>query len=414
MKSKESNTLVASSVRVPYAYPCYGAEEVQAVVEVLGDPTTITAGRRVKAFEKAVAKRFGKAHGVMVNSGSSANLLAFEVLKLPPGSEVITPALTFSTTLAPILQKGLTPVFVDVDPRTYVVRVEDVRAAITPRTRALIIPLLLGNVPDMRGLSALAKKHKLFFIEDSCDTLGARFAGKPTGAYSHITTTSFYATHVITAAGSGGMVCFKDAALARRALVVSTWGRQSSLFGSHEQSEDLEKRFSGVIGGQPYDAKFIFSEIGYNFQSTDLNAAFGLVQLRNLPRLRRARRRVFAELMRFFARYDTFFELPRELPTVVTTWMHFPVVLKPRASFTRLEFARYLEERHVQTRPIFTGTVTRQPAFSHLAKSGRKYPAADYLMKHGILLGCHPGMTPERLRHLETTVAAFVRQYGVR
>ena len=410
MHSKKTSS-APLPVRVPYAYPCYGEEEVQAVLEVLRDPTTITAGRRVKAFEYVVAEQFGKAHGVMVNSGSSANLLAFEVLNLPPGSEVITPALTFSTTLAPILQKGLRPVFVDVDPRTYVVRARDVAAAITRRTRALMIPLLLGNVPDMRALAALAKKHKLFFVEDSCDTLGARFGGKPTGAYSHITTTSFYATHVITAAGSGGMICFHDAALARRALVVSTWGRQSSLFGSHEQSEDLDKRFSGRIGGEPYDAKFIFSEIGYNFQSTDLNAAFGLVQLRNLSRLRRARAKVFSRLMRFFGRYEAFFELPRELKTVETAWMHFPVVLKPHTPFTRLEFARYLEERQVQTRPIFTGTVIRQPAFSHLTRQGERYPVADYLMRHGLLLGCHPGMTPERLRHLEATVTAFLRPY---
>lgn len=403
-------------MRVPYAYPSYGEKEVRAVVEVLRNPTTITAGKRVKEFEKTIAKQFGKAHGVMVNSGSSANLIALGVLKLPPGSEVITPALTFSTTLAPILQQGLTPVLVDVDPRTYVVRVKDVAAAITPRTRALMIPLLLGNVPDMRGLAALAKKHKLFFIEDSCDTLGARFAGKPTGAYSHITTTSFYATHVITAAGSGGMVCFHDPALARQALVASTWGRQSSLFGSHEQSEDLDKRFSGIIGGKPYDAKFIFSEVGYNFQSTDINAAFGLIQLRSLPRFRRARQRVFAELMRFFARYDKFFELARESPSVVTAWMHFPVVLKKETPFTRLQFARYLEEHNIQTRPVFTGNVLHQPAFRHLKQRGiakGEHPAADYLMERGILLGCHPGMTPERLRHLKATVAGFVRQYDV-
>lgn len=400
-----------SPVRVPYAYPSYGEQEIQAVVEVLRNPTTITAGRRVKEFETAIAKQFGKPHGVMVNSGSSANLIALRVLNLPPDSEIITPALTFSTTLAPILQLGLKPVFVDVDPHTYVVRVSDVEKAITRRTRALMIPLLLGNVPDMKGLARLAKKHKLFFVEDSCDTLGARFAGKPTGTYSDITTTSFYATHVITAAGSGGMVCVKDAALARRALVISTWGRQSSLFGSHAESEDLDKRFSGIIGGKPYDAKFIFSEVGYNFQSTDINAAFGLVQLRNLARFQRIRRRVFTDLMRFFGRYSAFFDLPRELPGVLTAWMHFPVVLKPSAPVSRLQFARYLEERNIQTRPVFTGTVTRQPAFAHLADTKQRHPVADYIMDHGILLGCHPGMTPERLRHLKATVNAFLRHY---
>lgn len=407
--------LKKSAIRVFYALAVYGKEEVAAVNEVLATPLRIGQGERVKKFEQAIAKLFGKPYGIMVNSGSSANLLAVEALDLPPGSEVITPVLTFSTTLAPLLQKGLKPVFVDVVSGTYVIDVSKVEKAITRKTRALMIPSLLGNIPDLQKLQKIAKKHKLFFIEDSCDTLGATFAGKPTGCYSDISTTSFYASHIITAAGSGGMVCVRDPKLAHEILVKSNWGRDSTLFGAYEKSEDIKKRFAGRIGAQPYDAKFVFSEIGYNLQSGELNAAFGLEQLKKL-RAFSARRRVnFKHLYRFFKHYEQFFILPVQDPRVQTNWLAFPLTIREGTPFSRMEITRYLEEHNVQTRPIFTGNVLRQPAFIALSKSTKAddFPVADAVMENGFVIGCHHGLGDVELDYLESVVSGFLKKYVV-
>lgn len=402
-----------SAVRVWYASAVYGKEEIAAVTAVLSNPLKIGPGEKVKKFERSVAKLFGKAHGIMVNSGSSANLLAIEVLDLPAGSEVITPVLTFSTTLAPLLQKGLTPVFVDVVPGTYVIDADKVERAITRKTRALMIPSLLGNIPDLAKLQKIAKKHKLFFIEDSCDTINATFAGRPTGSYTDITTTSFYASHIITAAGSGGMVSVNDPKMARTILVKSSWGRDSTLFGVYEKSEDITKRFAGVIGAQPYDAKFIFSEVGYNLQSGELNAAFGLEQLKRLKLFSARRRSNFKRLSSFFRRYEKFFILPVQDPRVKTNWLAFPLTIRPDAPFSRKDITLYLEKCNIQTRPIFTGNVLRQPAFRSLSKGTKagSFPVADDVMKNGFVIGCHHGLTGADLDYLESTLSDFLRSY---
>ena len=400
-------------IRVSYAQSVYGKEEIAAVNRVLANPSKISPGDKVKEFEHAIAKLFAKPYATMVNSGSSANLLAIESLKLPVGSEVITPVLTFSTTLAPLIQNGLVPVFVDVTPGTYLINIDKIEAAITKKTRALMIPSLLGNVPDLKRLSAIARKHKLFFVEDSCDTLGATFAGKPTGVYSDISTTSFYASHIITAAGAGGMVCARNPVQARMILIQSSWGRNSTLFGVHEKSEDIKKRFAGRIGKQVYDAKFVFSEVGYNFQPAELNAAFGLEQLKRLKTFIQARRRNFARLQKFFKQYEQFFVLPVQDPRVKTTWISFPLTIRPNAPFSRMDITKFLEENNAQTRPIFTGNVLRQPAFKSLAKrqNPNTFKVADDVMKNGFVVGCHHGMTEAQLSRLEFLITLFLRPY---
>lgn len=402
-------------MRIPYAQAVYGKEEIRAMTRVFENPSKIVAGPAVKQFERAVAKLFGKKHGVMVNSGSSANLIALEVLDLPRGSEVITPALTFSTTLAPIIQKGLVPVFVDVEPGTYVIDSSRIESLITKRTRALMIPSLIGNIPDLARLKAIADRHHVWLIEDSCDTLGARFNKRPTGFYSHISTTSFYASHIITAAGGGGMVCFHDAGLARRARLKAYWGRESTLFGAYEKSEELTRRFAGVLAGEPYDAKFIFSEVGYNFQPAEAPAAFGLVQLARLKEFGARRRAHFRELMRFFAEYERFFVLPRGMKGTATNWLAFPLTIRSGAGFSRHALTKHLEEYNIQTRPIFTGNVLRQPAFQRIeqkrvARGG--YPVTDHIMKNGFLIGCHQGLTARQLGYLKATVREFLRPYA--
>ena len=402
------------SMRVPYAKAVYGKEEIRAVTGVFEHPEKIVAGPNVKKFEEKIAKLFGKKYGAMVNSGSSANLIALELLNLPRGAEVITPALTFSTTLAPILQKGLVPVFVDVDPHTYVVSARKVASLITKKTRAIMIPSLIGNLPDLAELQKIARKYKLWFIEDSCDTLGARYREKPTGYYSHVTTTSFYASHIITAAGGGGMVMVSDPALARRAKLLAYWGRESTLFGSHEKSEEISKRFSNKLNGDWYDAKFLFTEIGYNFQPTETQAAFGLVQLDRLKKFSLMRQKNFKILFRFFEKYEKFFMLPRTLSGTETNWLAFPLTIREHAPFSRYEITKYLEEANIQTRPIFTGNILRQPGFRNMrekrvARDG--YPASDHIMKNSFIIGCHQGLTAPERAYLLRTAKEFLKRY---
>lgn len=403
MKKKNEN------LRVSYAGTVYGKEEIRAVERVLADPLHIVSGPAIQAFEGKVAKLFGKAFGVMTNSGSSANLVSIDVLNLPRGAEVITPALTFSTTLAPLLQLGLTPVFVDVEMGTYLINIDAIEKSITKKTKAMMIPSLIGNVPDMERLQRIAKKHKLMLIEDSCDTLGATFAGKPTGHYTDVSTTSFYASHIITTAGAGGMACFKDAMLARRALLKVNWGRESTLYGAYEKSEEIKKRFNNYVNGERYDGKFIFSEVGYNFQATELQGAFGLVQLTRLKGNAAQRRKNFAQLYTFFKQHEAFFVLPKTHPKVKTNWLAFPLTLKKEAPFSRLDLALYLEKNDIQTRPIFTGNVLRQPGFAALVKRGKVFPTADYIMQNGILLGCHHGLTEKHIQKIEDTFTAFLK-----
>ncbi len=397
-----------SQLRVPYALSVHGAEEVRAVRRVIEEHRT-ALGENTRQFERKVARLFGKEYGVMVNSGSSANLLAFELLNLPEGAEVITPLLTFATTVAPIVQKRLVPAFVDVERGTYLPSPADIERQITRKTRVMMIPSLIGNVPDMAALRALARKHALYLIEDSCDTLGAKFNHVPTGTYSDISTTSFYGSHIINAAGGGGMICLNRPHWANRAKVLRGWGRSSSLFG---ESEDLDKRFCARIGRIPYDAKFIFTEIGYNFLPLEVSAAFGLEQLKKLPRFAAARRKNFARLFQFFRQFEEFFFLPKQTQKTRTNWLAFPLTIRQGAPFSRREITMYLEKRHIQTRPVFTGNILKQPAFRSITRreTGR-YPITDEIMKHAFLIGCHQGIEEKHLNYLEEIACQFLKQF---
>jgi CDP-6-deoxy-D-xylo-4-hexulose-3-dehydrase len=395
-------------MRIPYALSVHGRQEADAVVRVIQEHKT-ALGANTERFERGVAKLFGRRFGVMVNSGSSANLLAFELLNLPEGAEVITPLLTFATTVAPIVQKRLVPAFVDVERGTYLPSAAEIERQMTRKTRVMMIPSLIGNVPDMAALRALARKHALYLIEDSCDTLGAKFNHAPTGTYSDISTTSFYGSHIINAAGGGGMICLDRPQWANRAKVLRGWGRSSSLFG---ESEDLDKRFCARIGRIPYDAKFIFTEIGYNFLPLEVSAAFGLEQLKKLPRFAAARRKNFARLLRFFEKYEEFFVLPRQTPNSETSWLAFPLTIKRQSPFSRREITMYLERRHIQTRPVFTGNILKQPAFRSITRreTGR-YPITDEIMKHAFLIGCHQGIEEKHLNYLEEIACQFLKQF---
>ncbi len=399
-------------MRVPYGYSVHGKEEIAAVVKVLEGNTAL--GEKTKEFEVKIAKMFGKNFGIMVNSGSSANLLAFELLDLPKGSEVITPLLTFSTTVAPIVQKGLVPVFIDVDLDTYIINMEQLEKAITKKTRCLMIPSLLGNIPNMEKLSKIAKKHKLYFIEDSCDTLGGTFKNRPTGIYSDISTTSFYGSHIINGAGGGGMICVNKPDWAQRLTVLRGWGRRSSLFGEKGDSEQLKNRFRTKLGGVPYDEKFTFSEIGYNFLPLELSAAFALEQLKKYPKFIATRKAHFASLYKFFSKHSKYFILPRQTQNTETAWLAFPAIIKKDAPFSRFDFIKYLEDHNVQTRPVFTGDITLQPAFQKIIRrmAQKEYPNTRHIMQSAFVLGSHQGLSEAQIDYLKEQIENFLSIHG--
>ena len=398
-------------LRVPYALTVFGNEEKAAVADVLKTPQ-IVAGKRAMEFEQKVSKLFGKKHGVLVNSGSSANLLAFEIAALPRGAEVITPILTFSTTVSPIIKCGLVPVFADVEQGTYTINIDQVEKLITKRTKALMIPSLLGIIPDYPRLRKIANKHKLILIEDSCDTLGATINGRPTGMYTDISTTSFYASHIITAAGEGGMICLNDKDEYDHARILAGWGRQSAL----NESEDIRIRYRSKIGNLPYDQKFIFSEIGYNMRTTDIAAAFGLTQLQKLRKFAQARRRNFEILTKLFRCFEQYFILPEQAKGVQTSWLAYPLTIKRDAPFTRMHLVSWLEEHNIQTRPIFTGNILRQPAFKNIKHGTMKggYPVANDIMKNGFVIGCHHGLTSAHITAIRHVVEEFMRKHSVK
>jgi CDP-6-deoxy-D-xylo-4-hexulose-3-dehydrase len=394
-------------MRVFYNQAIFGKEELDAIAEVLSD-YMIVGGKQTLQFQKKIAKLFGKKYGVMVNSGSSANLLAFELLDLPEGSEVITPSLTFGTTLSPIFQKRLVPVFVDVVPGTYQIDADQIESHITKKTKALKIPSLFGNIPNLPKIWRIAKKYNLWFIEDSCDTLGATINGKPTGLYSHISTTSFYAPHVITTGGHGGMILFNDDEWLDKVKVLTSWGRSSA----RDETEKISARFDIKVGDVPYDSKFVFEKLGYNFQSSDIDAAFGLAQLKKFKKFARTRKRNYKKLVEFFKKHKKYFVVPKQNPKAETCWLGFPLVVKDSAPFDRRELSIFLEENGIQTRPVFTGNAMRQPAFKNLKykKSKSGYPVTDEIMKGSLVIGCHHGMDTKQLNYVKKKFSEFLKQ----
>lgn len=387
---------------IKYNEPVFGEAEIQAVLGALRKGWLVP-GPLTESFEKKVSALFGKRHGLFVNSGSSANLLAFKSLGLKKGMEVITPACTFGTTVNPILEAGLVPVFVDSELGTYQVDVEAVKKAISPKTVALMIPQLVGNLNSMRELSKLARNHKLIFIEDSCDTIGGTFEKKPTGHWSDITTTSFYASHLITSGGAGGMFMTNDKTLLRRAQMLRSWGRSIPFYW-----EDVERRFNTQVNGVDFDGKFVFSELGYNFIPTEMQAAFGLAQLKKLKTYFRTRQKNFKRLFRFFKTYEHLFYLPRELPGTNTAWLAFPLTLKPDAPFSRKEIVMFLEHHGIQTRPLFTGNILHHPAYRTIPhRTVGALNNADYILQNSFLVGLHHGMTDTMV----DTMTGIFRQF---
>ncbi|MBX4211196.1 MAG: DegT/DnrJ/EryC1/StrS family aminotransferase [Candidatus Yanofskybacteria bacterium] len=389
---------------VLYARAIYGDREIAAVLDSL-QRDWLVSGEPTRNFEKAIAEKFGQNFGIFVNSGSSANLLAMEVLNLPKGGEVITPACTFATTVNPILQLGLVPVFVDVELDTYNIDLNLIEAAISPKTVALMIPHLVGNLNDAKRLRQIADKHNLKLIEDSCDTIGGTIGGEPTGKYADISTTSFYASHIITAMGGGGMVMFKNAEQAVDAKIFRDWGRALPEFFD----DNPEKRFVFKINGIPHDGKFVFSKLGYNLKPVDAQAAFGLVQLGRLDEFHQIRQKNFKALFEFLKDYPEHFLLPRQLPDADVRWLAFPITIRSNSPIQRTDFMRYLEDHKVQTRVLFSGNILRQPAYQNIPhRVGSPLVNADTILAKSLLIGCHHGLRDEHIEYIKKTIRDYL------
>ena len=403
-----SNKTLSDYIHVPYGKTVHGEEEIEAVIKVLRTSTQM--GPNVKEFEEKIAKTFEKKHGLMVNSGSSALMLAMETMGLEEGSEVITPALTFSTTVAYIIRNKLVPSFIDVSEGTFVLNPAKVEEMITKKTKAIVAPHLIGNIVNWEEILPIIKKYNLIVLEDSADTLGGRLNGVSSGYHADISITSFYGSHVINCAGNGGMVCFNSDQYYRKAKLLRSWGRSSSLFD--EKSEAIENRFNVNLDGIEYDAKFVFEEIGHNLEPSELGAAFGLVQLKKLNQNIETRVRNFEAQQKFFKKYEDYFVLPKQTPGSYTGWLAYPLTIRESAPFKRKDFQIFLEKRNIQTRVVFTGNILRQPGFKNIQcnKAREGYPEADKVMRGGVLLGCHHGLTSEMVAHVHQSVDEFMKQ----
>lgn len=370
----------------PNKFEAYGEEEIKAVEACLRDGWLAGFGPRTVEFEEKIAKQFGKKYGVFVNSGSAACLLALASLQLPKGTKIITPACTFSTTLAPIIQLGLVPIFVDVDLTTYCANIQEVLDAVDKDVKALMIPNLIGNKPNWELLKEELKaigREDIVLIEDSADTV--TFTEE-----TDIATTSFYASHVITAGGAGGMVMFNDEKLRNVCLQFRDWGRIG------DNSEDMSDRFNHKVDGIPYDYKFLYGVLGYNMKSTEMQAAFGLVQLKRFQKFSKLRRN---NIERYIKNLQGVGDLILPDDSIKPNWLAIPL-----QSEKRFELLHFLEENNIQTRVTFAGNVTRHPIYREYLQ---EFTNSDLIMKNGFLLGAHHGMTTEDVDYVCDKIKEF-------
>ena len=369
----------------PNQKEAYGEKEIQAVVDCLNDGWLAGFGPKTVEFENKVAQQFGKKYGIFVNSGSSAILLGLSALGLEKGSEVITPACTFSTTIAPIIQCGLKPIFCDVEIGTYVPSIEQICEKITENTKMIILPNLIGSKPDWKAIRERVPKNIILF-EDSADTITYT-------EESDISITSFYSSHLITAGGSGGMLMVNTEELLKKALMFRDWGRIG------DNSEDITTRFEYEIDGIPYDYKFLYGVVGYNMKSSELNSAFGLVQLSRLEEIREKRKNIFN---RYLENLKDVEELIMPINTYNSDWLAIPFMYK-----NRMELLKFLEENQIQTRVCFAGNVTRHPAYREFLTV---FPNADRIMAEGFLLGAHHGMNIEDVDYVCNKLKEFIKK----
>lgn len=411
------NSFIPGETRVNYAGRVYDEREMISLVDASID-FWLTSGRYAETFETDLSRFLGASYCLLTNSGSSANLLAVSALTSPklgerrlrPGDEVITTACGFPTTLNPIVQNNLTPIFVDIDMGTYNIQADRIKEAVTEKTKAIFIPHTLGNPAELNKIKDIVSEHGLWFIEDNCDALGSKYDGQYTGTFGHISTCSFYPAHHITM-GEGGAVLTSDPLLKKIVASFRDWGRDCWCDPGCDNS--CGRRFDWQLGSLPkgYDHKYIYSHIGYNLKVTDMQAAVGVEQLKKLPHFIRQRRRNFQALYEGLRDLQGYLLLPRATSGSEPSWFGFPLMVRDDAPFSRDEIVRRLEDRRIATRMLFGGNLTRQPAYSGIEyRSAGSLENTDRVMRDLFWVGVYPGMTEEMIDYMISQIRVFALQ----
>ena len=400
---------------INYGGRVYDEKEIVSLVDASLD-FWLTAGRFAKQFEKELAKFLGLKYCLLTNSGSSANLLAISALislklgerRLKPGDEVITTACGFPTTVNPIIQNNLIPVFLDVDVGSYNIQVDKIEDALSEKTKAIFLAHTLGNPFDLNKVLEICEKYNLWLIEDNCDALGSKYKGRYTGTFGHISTCSFYPAHHITM-GEGGAVLTDDPSLRKIILSFRDWGRDCWCEPGHDNT--CGKRFGWKLGKLPfgYDHKYIYSHVGYNLKITDMQAAIGVAQLEKLPKFIEVRKKNFEYLYNHFKKYEKYFILPRATDNSEPSWFSFPILIKENVPFTRVDIVNYLEENKIATRMLFGGNLTKQPAYQNVKyRIFGSLKNTDLVMNNLFWIGVYPGITEEILDYIVKVIDRFL------
>ncbi len=415
---KIQGKFISGKTRINYAGRVYDEKEMINLVDASLD-FWLTAGRYARKFEEEFAKFLGVKYCLLANSGSSANLLAISALtshklgqrRLKPGDEVITIACGFPTTLNPILQNNLIPIFLDIDIGTYNIQVDKIEKAISKKTKAIFIAHTLGNPANIEKILKIVKKYSLWFIEDCADALGSKYKGRYTGTFGHLATFSFYPAHQITM-GEGGAVVTDDPLLKKIVASFRDWGRDCWCEPGHDNT--CGKRFSQQFGKLPfgYDHKYIYSHIGYNLKITDMQAAIGVAQLKKLPSFIKARRKNFDEFYKSFKNYQDYFLLPQPEKNSEPCWFGFPLLVRKTASFTRNNIVQYLEDNKIATRMLFGGNLTKQPAYQNTKyRIFDSLKNTDLVMENLFWIGVYPGINREMIDYLIQCFQKFLKKY---
>ncbi len=405
---ESKKTFVPGVTKVNYAGRVFDEKEMVAVVDSVLD-FWLTLGVKGREFCEEFSKYLGMKHCLVTNSGSSSNLIAVTALCSPtiknpmkPGDEVITTAMTFPTTLNPIIQNGLIPVFIDIEADTYNIDASKIESAITGKTRAIVFAHTLGNPAEMDKIMQIAEKYNLYVVEDTCDALDSIYDGKLCGTYGHFSTNSFYAAHHMTM-GEGGAVCTNSTELYRAALSIRDWGRACFCqTGEANPNGACNNRFNFKFEGLPegYDHKYVYNNIGYNLKPLDPQCAMGLEQLKKLPEFTKRRKHNFAALYECFKNYEDKFVLPRALPKADPSWFAIPITVREDAGFTKNDFVTFLEKHNIETRMLFAGNILKQPGYKNIEhRVVGDLTNTDGVMNRTFFLGVYPGLTDERLSY---------------
>lgn len=408
---EKKEQFVPGKTTIQYALAVYDHNEIFGALKSLLSGW-FGIGKYANEFEKQFSKFLGTKHCILANSGSSANLLAVEALKLPKGAEAITPATTFPTTINPLIQRGIKPVLMDINPTTYNIDASELKAAFSKKVKLLMLPHTLGNPNEMDEIMEFAEKHDLFVIEDACDALGSKYDGKYVSTFGDAGTFSFYPAHHITM-GEGGAIVTKNEEFALTVRSFRDWGRACVCpicTIALDPNAYCPLRFTKTPLPE-YDKRYTYINIGYNLKPLDLQAAIGLQQLQKLPQFIQKRKKNFRKLHEELSKFEDYFILPKTVPKADPCWFAFPITVKEKAPFKRKDIVNFLEEHHIATRPLFAGNILRQPAYKSVkCRVVGKLQNSDAVMKSSFFVGIHPGLTEEMLEYMIETFEEFIRK----